>query len=74
MTFQMPYINQADVHRSLDWTKSAVWEPVDRFYQGTKKDRAISNLSWGKKPNSKIFAGGDLEGIRQKWIISKIWG
>ena len=67
--FQMPYINQADVHRSLDWTKSAVFYQifVDRFYQGDQeKDRGYINLSWGKKPNSKSFAGGDLEGIRQK--------
>ena len=39
--FQMPYINQADVHRSLDWTKSAVFYQVfvDRFYQGGPRKR-----------------------------------
>lgn len=67
--FQMPYINEVDIHQSLDWTKSAVFYQifVDRFYQGNKeKDSSYINLNWGEKPTSSSFGGGDLEGIHQK--------
>ena len=57
--FQMPYINQADVHRSLDWTKSAVFYQifVDRFYNGHEDGRvehaphgSVLHAHWDNNP------------------------
>ncbi len=67
--FQMPYINPADIHRRIEWTKSSVFYQifVDRFYQGDeRKDTSYIDMAWGELPKPKSFAGGDLEGIRQK--------
>lgn len=67
--FQLPYINPIDVHRVVDWADSAVFYQifVDRFYRGdAEKNDAYINMAWTDKPLPKSFAGGDLEGIRQK--------
>ncbi|MGT2757712.1 alpha amylase N-terminal ig-like domain-containing protein [Streptococcus ovuberis] len=67
--FQLPYINPIDIHRVVDWADSAVFYQifVDRFYRGdAEKDDTYINMAWTDKPLPKSFAGGDLEGIRQK--------
>ncbi|WP_197034484.1 glycoside hydrolase family 13 protein [Streptobacillus canis] len=66
--FQVPYINKNDVMPVIDWTRSAVYYQifVDRFFKGKEKDESYINLKWGNKPKPTSFAGGDLEGIRQK--------
>lgn len=75
--FQMPYINPIDVHRVVDWADSAVFYQifVDRFYRGdTDKDDSYINMAWTDMPLPKSFAGGDLEGIRQKLTYLKDLG
>lgn len=67
--FQLPYINEADIHQEVEWMKEAVFYEifVDRFNcgeYGKKKD--YINLKWGDVPNPKSFAGGDLPGIMEK--------
>ncbi|MBD5548432.1 MAG: alpha-glycosidase [Lachnospiraceae bacterium] len=67
--FQLPYINEADVHQEVDWMKEAVFYEifVDRFYcDEEKKKKDYINLNWGEKPNPKSFAGGDIPGIIEK--------
>ncbi len=68
-SFQLPYINSADVMRPVSWMNSAVFYEifVDRFFRGdlVKEDKYI-NLKWGDVPNPKSFAGGDLAGIAEK--------
>ena len=67
--FQLPYVNAADVHRVVSWAPEAVFYQifVDRFYRGdADKDDTYINMAWTDKPLPKSFAGGDLEGIRQK--------
>lgn len=64
--FQMPYINEADVHREVPWMKNAVFYEifVERFCRGKKqKEDEYINLPWGEKPLPKSFAGGDIPGI-----------
>lgn len=68
-SFQLPYINRADVLKPVGWMKSAVFYEifVDRFFRGdNEKDAGYINLKWGDIPNPKSFAGGDLKGIIQK--------
>lgn len=67
--FQMPYINEADIHKEVFWMRKAVFYEifVDRFYNSfgeMKKD--YINLKWGEKPKPKSFAGGDIPGILEK--------
>lgn len=67
--FQMPYINQNDVLKTVDWMRDAVFYQIfiDRFYQGNqKKDTSYINMAWGGKPTPKSFAGGDIDGIIEK--------
>ncbi len=67
--FQYPYINSTDVIRDVEWMHSARFYQifVDRFNIGNKdKDMSYVNLKWGGRPTPKSFAGGDLNGIREK--------
>ncbi len=67
--FQYPYINIADVHKPVDWLRTArIYQIfVDRFLMGdTAKDRSYINMKWGDKPTPKSHAGGDLKGIAKK--------
>ena len=67
--FQMPYINQNDVLKTVDWMRDAVFYQIfiDRFYQGNmQKDTGYINMAWGDKPTPESFAGGDIEGIIEK--------
>ena len=67
--FQYPYINSTDVVRDVPWMHSARFYQifVDRFNIGNKgKDMSYVNLKWGERPTPKSFAGGDLNGIREK--------
>lgn len=67
--FQCPYINPGDVHREVSWARDAIVYQifVERFFIGENiKKKQYINLNWGDLPNPKSFAGGDLEGIRQK--------
>ncbi|MCM1102476.1 MAG: glycoside hydrolase family 13 protein [Clostridium sp.] len=67
--FQLPYLNEADLHREVPWMRQAVFYQifVDRFYRGIKeKDERYINLPWGGKPLPKSFAGGDIPGVTQK--------
>ncbi len=73
--FQYSYINEVDIHKSVEWTKSAVFYQIfiDRFCIGNKmKDCSYVNMNWGDIPTPKSFAGGDLDGITQKldYLIS----
>ncbi|TCD45437.1 alpha-glycosidase [Streptococcus sp. X16XC17] len=75
--FQMPYINPIDVHRVVDWADDAVFYQifVDRFYRGDiDKDDSYINMAWTDKPLPTSFAGGDLDGIRQKLSYLKSLG
>lgn len=67
--FQIAYINDVDVHKSVGWLESACFYQifVDRFFRGDEeKDDAYINLPWGEKPTPGSFAGGDLRGILKK--------
>lgn len=67
--FQFAYINEADIHKSVEWLSSACFYQifVDRFHRGDfEKDASYINLKWGEKPNPKSFAGGDLKGVTHK--------
>lgn len=68
-SFQLPYINQNDIHEMVDWMEGAVFYQifVDRFYREIEdKDSSYINLPWGDIPNPKSFAGGDIPGITKK--------
>ena len=68
-SFQLPYVNYADIMDTVEWMKSAVFYEIfiDRFYRGNRqKDGGYINLKWGKLPNPKSFAGGDLDGVTAK--------
>ena len=67
--FQLGYLNASDVMPVVDWLPSAVVYQifVDRFNRGSASDEASHvNMRWGDKPTPKSFAGGDLDGIREK--------
>ena len=67
--FQMPYINNADIHKEVDWMKEAVFYEifVERFNIGkNSKEKNYINMDWGEKPKPKSFAGGDIPGIIKK--------
>lgn len=67
--FQYPYINRADILRPVPWMERAVFYQifVDRFKIGSEAGRKdYTNLKWGCTPSPKSFAGGDLDGIREK--------
>ena len=67
--FQLPYINEADLHREVPWMRQAVFYQifVDRFCRGIEeKDERYINLPWNEKPLPKSFAGGDIPGITKK--------
>ena len=67
--FQIAYINDSDVHKSVSWMQNACFYQIfiDRFFQGDyDKDTDYINLPWGQIPNPKSFAGGDLKGIQKK--------
>lgn len=67
--FQVPYINENDRIKTVDWMRSAVFYQVfiDRFNRGDdKKDLSYINMKWGERPTPKSFAGGDLRGIIDK--------
>ncbi len=73
--FQYSYINDVDIHKSVEWTKNAVIYQIfiDRFFIGKEmKDCSYVNMNWGELPTPKSFAGGDLDGITQKldYLIS----
>ncbi len=75
--FQLPYINEADLHREVPWMRQAVFYQifVDRFHRGIEeKDERYINLSWGGKPLPKSFAGGDIPGITKKLDYIKALG
>ncbi|MDE6421077.1 MAG: alpha amylase N-terminal ig-like domain-containing protein, partial [Lachnospiraceae bacterium] len=75
--FQLPYINEADLHREVPWMRQAVFYQifVDRFYRGIEeKDERYINLPWGGKPLPKSFAGGDIPGITKKLDYIKTLG
>ncbi len=68
-SFQLPYINFADVLKPVEWMKKASFYEifVDRFYRADySKDDGYINLKWGEIPTPKSFAGGDLDGIMAK--------
>lgn len=67
--FQYAYINDCDVHKSVEWMHNATFYQifVERFNVGNKdKDTSYINMKWGDLPTPKSFAGGDLKGIIQK--------
>ncbi|MGT2932771.1 glycoside hydrolase family 13 protein [Streptococcus catagoni] len=67
--FQMPYINEVDIHHLIPWTKDAVFYQIfiDRFNRGDwEKDSSYINMNWLDKPLPQSFAGGDLKGITDK--------
>lgn len=67
--FQIPYINENDCMKTVNWMRDAVFYQifVDRFRRGNmEKDTSYINISWGDKPTSHSFAGGDLRGITEK--------
>ncbi|MDR1541784.1 MAG: glycoside hydrolase family 13 protein [Clostridiales bacterium] len=68
-SFQLPYINKADIHAIVPWMREAVFYQIfiDRFFKGAQfKDLSYINMAWSGAPTSKSFAGGDLKGIEEK--------
>lgn len=68
-SFQIAYVNGADIHRPVGWMQDARFYQifVDRFARGNmQKDDTYIDLPWGERPTPKSFAGGDLAGIREK--------
>ncbi len=67
--FQFPYLNEADIVKTVPWTRDAVVYQIfiDRFCRGDgeKDDRYITQR-WEQVPKAKDFAGGDLRGIIDK--------
>lgn len=56
--FQMPYINQNDVLKTVDWMRDAVFYQIfiDRFYQGNmQKDTGYINMAWGINQHRKAL-------------------
>lgn len=67
--FQIAYINDSDVHKGVSWMQNACFYQIfiDRFFRGDhEKDDSYINLPWGRLPDPKSFAGGDLPGIKEK--------
>lgn len=76
-SYQMPYIQESDLHEFVPWLETAVFYQIfiERFFMGDDtKDKEYINLNWGDIPNPKSFAGGDLEGIIQKLDYIKSLG
>lgn len=75
--FQYPYINEADIHREVQWMRRACFYQIfiDRFCMGNKtKDSSYINCRWGDIPNPRTFAGGDLDGVTEKLDYIKSLG
>lgn len=75
--FQYPYINKADIMKTVEWMKDAVFYQifVDRFNMAKNdKDKSYINSKWGDIPNAKSFCGGDLRGITEKLDYIKSLG
>lgn len=67
--FQYAYINECDLMKPVEWMDTATFYQifVERFNIGNnEKDKSYINLKWGKIPNPKSFAGGDIKGITEK--------
>ena len=67
--FQMPYINENDLLKTVQWMKKIVFYQifVDRFRQGDyRKNMEYINMGWEDRPTPKSFAGGDIPGIIEK--------
>ena len=67
--FQFPYINPADVVKTVPWAKDAVFYQIfiDRFKRGDAgKDGGYITQEWNEIPQSKSYAGGDIKGITEK--------
>lgn len=66
--FQLPYINDIDVHRPAEWLRDAVFYQifVDRFRAGNGTDASRVTMDWGGKPTHDSIAGGNLRGIIEK--------
>ncbi|MDE7082912.1 MAG: glycoside hydrolase family 13 protein [Clostridia bacterium] len=67
--FQFPFINDADVLRVVDWTKTAVFYQIfiDRFSRGDfEKDDKYINTLWNNNVDRYSFTGGDLDGVTDK--------
>lgn len=67
-SFQLPYINEADVMPTVDWLRNGVFYQIfiDRFYCRDLSAKSYVNMRWGDIPDQSSFAGGDLDGIREK--------
>lgn len=67
--FQYPFLNGADVVRSVPWAEEAVVYQIfiDRFKRGDReKDGSYITQGWEELPKAKTFAGGDLKGITEE--------
>lgn len=76
-SFQMPYINRADLLEPVDWMKDAVFYQifVERFRRGDfSKEDSYINQNWDDFPSPHSFAGGDLKGIIEKLDYIKSLG
>ena len=67
--FQFPYLNEADVMKTIPWTKNAVFYQIfiDRFKRGNfEKDDSYINQTWDAPVNYHSYTGGDLKGITEE--------
>ncbi len=67
--FQYTSMYPDDLQRVPEWLRTATAYQIfpERFFLGdAARDLGYVNLSWGKKPRSKSFAGGDLTGVEKK--------
>ena len=67
--FQFPYVNEADVMKTVPWTKDAVFYQIfiDRFKRGNfEKDGGYINQAWDAPVTYHSYTGGDLKGITEE--------
>lgn len=75
--FQFPFINSADVMPKVKWADGALFYQIfiDRFERGDfEKDGSYINTPWDGAIDRYSFAGGDLDGIRNKLSYLKDLG
>jgi len=63
--FDFPFINPADVFRTPEWVKDAVFYQIfpERFANGDPSNDPADVEPWGDDPTPVNFFGGDLQGV-----------
>lgn len=66
--FNLPYINNIDIHRVPEWVKDSIFYLIfpERFKNGDKSIDPKGVEEWGNAPKRDNYFGGDLKGITEK--------